>query len=405
MPSSSHTPTQTASESTVAATRAGGSSSPTIDSTDRPIRVCHVSMCLLTGGLERLLVEFSRLHESPGFRPEFVALDELGPPSDDIRAAGCSVTSLQHVSGRLSRLRHLVQCFREQACDVVHTHNTYAHFYAAAAARWAKVPVIINTQHGRGCGPGWKARSQFRIANRFADRVVGVSQDAARLCREQDPRSATKTIAIHNGIDVDRFTFHGPNVNANAITVARLSPEKDFPTLLRAVHLASRDVPEFRLKIVGDGSERESLETLTRELQIEEHVEFLGERNDVPDLLARSGFFVSSSLTEGISLTLLEAMSVGLPVLATAVGGTPEIVVEEQTGHLVPAGDPTALAAAIVELCAHRDAWPAMGQLGRQRVEQHFSIRTMIREYETLYRECLAAKQHVDSNHTPFDQS
>lgn len=360
----------------------------------RPIRVCHVSMCLLTGGLERLLVEFSRLHDNRQFAPQFVALDQLGPPADDIRNTGCDVTSLAHVPGRLSRLRHLVRLFRNQGCDVVHTHNTYAHFYAAAAARWAKVPVIINSQHGRGCGPGWKARTQFRIANRFADRVVGVSQDAANLCREEDPRSAKKTVAIHNGIDVDRFTFQGPDANAAAITVARLSPEKDFPTLLRAVKLASVDVPQFRLQIVGDGPERQSLETLARELQVADRVEFLGERNDVPALLARAGFFVSSSLTEGISLTLLEAMSVGLPILATAVGGTPEIVVEGQTGHLVPAANPAALAGGIVSLCSRRDAWPAMGQLGRQRVEQHFSIRTMIREYETLYRECLAVKQH-----------
>jgi len=379
---------------TEALTAVGGDAGPTRETERRPIRVCHVSMCLLTGGLERLLVEFSRLHDNRQFAPQFVALDQLGPPADDIRTAGCQVTSLTHVPGRLARLRHLVHLFREQRCDVVHTHNTYAHFYAAAAARWAKVPVIVNSQHGRGCGPGWKARTQFRIANRFADRVVGVSQDAANLCRDEDPRSAEKTIAIHNGIDVDRFTFHGPDVDAPAITVARLSREKDFPTLLRAIKLAIRDVPRFRLRIIGDGGERQSLEALTRELQIADHVEFLGERDDVPALLARSGFFVSSSLTEGISLTLLEAMSVGLPVLATAVGGTPEIVVEDQTGHLVPASNPAALAAAIVSLCSRRDAWPAMGHLGRQRVERQFSIRTMIREYETLYRECLALKQH-----------
>jgi glycosyltransferase involved in cell wall biosynthesis len=356
---------------------------------DRPIRVCHVSMCLLTGGLERLLVEFSRLHDTRQFAPQFVALDQLGAPAEDIVAEGCLVTSLGNVSGRWARLRRLSRLFRKHEIDLVHTHNTYAHFYAAPAARWANVPAIINTQHGRGCGSGWKAQTQFRIANRFADRVVGVSQDAARMCRDEDPRSAHNIMAIHNGIDVDRFTFHGPNRNAPAITVARLSREKDFPTLLRAVQIAIADVPDFRLRIVGDGAERQALENLSHELQIDDHIEFLGERNDVPSLLSQSGFFVSSSLTEGISLTLLEAMSVGLPVLATAVGGTPEIVVEDQTGCLVPASNPAALAAAIVRLCNRRDEWPAMGHLGRQRVEQSFSIRTMIREYESLYRDCL----------------
>src|SRR6185369_6443075 len=146
----------------------------------------------------------------------------------------------------------------------------------------------------------------------------------------------------------------GPSSHPTAISVARLSGEKDFPTLIRAAALAVREVPEFRLQIVGDGGEHVALNALIRKLNIGPWVQLLGERNDIPELLANAGFFVSSSLTEGISLTLLEAMAVGLPVLATNVGGNPEIVDAGMTGRLVEPGNPQALADAIVAMC--RDA-------------------------------------------------
>ena len=151
-------------------------------------------------------------------------------------------------------------------------------------------------------------------------------------------------------------------------------------------------MPDLQLKLVGDGPERSKLEGLTRELGITSCVEFLGERTDVPNLLAQAGFFVSSSLTEGISLTLLEAMAVGLPVVATAVGGNSEIVADGVTGQLVPPADPTALARAIVSMCRSEDRWAALGQAGRDRVSEHFEVRRMVSDYERLYRELLKTK-------------
>jgi len=270
--------------------------------------------------------------------------------------------------------------------------NTLAHFYGAFAARLAGVPVVVNTQHGRGCGKSWKARLQFRMANQFTDRVVGVSEDAAELCRQDDARSAERTIALWNGVDLERFEYRGPANQPTAISVARLSPEKDFATLLRATWILIKDCPDFRLKIVGDGGERQKLEQLSAELNLTEHVEFLGERSDVSQLLPQAGFFVSSSRTEGISLTLLEAMAVGLPVVTTRVGGNPEIVVEGKTGRLVAANSPEGLALAMRDLLKDQEGWPVYGELARQRVEQHFNVRNMVRQYEDLYRESLDGK-------------
>lgn len=124
----------------------------------KKLRVCHVSMCLLTGGLERLLVEFGKNRDGERFDTSFVALDGMGVPAEELRAQGHHVECVADVvTGKLARLRRLAHIFRDGQFDVVHTHNTLAHFYGAFAARLAGVPVVVNTQHGRGCGKSWKA--------------------------------------------------------------------------------------------------------------------------------------------------------------------------------------------------------------------------------------------------------
>lgn len=361
------------------------------------LRVCHVSMTLQTGGLENLLVEIARHCDSRDFDLHFVALDGIGQPAKNIEVLGWPVTSLtangQEKLSKRQRLTALKQLMQSGQFDVVHSHNTLAHFYATAAAKWAGIPVVVNTQHGRGCGNSWKARLQFRLANLRTDRIIGVSRDATELCRRDDPFAKQRMHPILNGIDIKRFAFSGPAQKPVAISVARLSPEKDFSTLLRATQIVVAQHPDFRLRIVGDGRERTKLEQLRDELKLDWHVEFLGERHDVPQLLAQAGFFVSSSKSEGISLTLLEAMAVGLPIVATNVGGNPEIVQDGTTGRLVPSQDPQALAAAISETLSDPSLWRIQGALGRQRVEAEFNITHMVAAYEQLYRDLVHQKR------------
>ncbi|HWL10172.1 MAG TPA: glycosyltransferase [Planctomicrobium sp.] len=356
----------------------------------RPIRVCHVSMTLKTGGLERLLVEFGRFSNPKSVDLTFVALGEIGAPADDLRAAGFDVISLDMPrTSKLYALKQLRTLFMEREIDIVHTHNTYPQFYGALAARLTGVQAVINTQHGRGCGEHWKSLWQFRIANRLSSHIVGVSEDATKLCQSQDKACARQMQTIWNGIDVERFAFSGPKIEPTAISVARLSPEKDYATLFRALPRVIQEEPQFKLRLIGDGSERPALERLADELNIRSHVEFLGERKDVQDLLRTAGFFVSSSRTEGISLTLLEAMAVGLPIVTTRVGGNPEIVVEGETGKLVPPEDPQALALAMIDMLDERPLWPVIGDAARARVVTNFNARVMVRRYEELYQSCI----------------
>ncbi len=366
-----------------------------VSGTTTPLRVCHVSLTLKTGGLERILADLSRHHDRTACMPEFLAIREVGRFADEIRDAGGIVHQLKP-AGRLGQIGQMRRLFAEQGFDVIHTHNTYPHLYASVAARLAGVPVVINTRHGQRAGHGWKSRTQFRWASRLVDRIVAVSDDAANLCIEVDRIAPKKVQRIWNGIDLSDFSFAGPAPRPVAISVARLSAEKDFPTLLRAIPQVVAQIPKFRLTIVGDGPERAGLVRLASELQITGSVDFPGERTDVPALLRDAGFFVSSSLTEGISLTLLEAMAVGLPVVATAVGGNPEIVIQDETGLLVPAGDPAAMAKAIVSMCRNQSQWQALGTAGRERVVRNFDVHRMARDYERLYQELHRTKRHRD---------
>lgn len=364
----------------------------------RRLRICHLSLTLCTGGLERLLVDFARYHNPEQFELEFIALGETGQPAEEIRSLGCTVIDYPLTApGKLARISQLATFFKLRNYDLLHTHNAFPHFYGSLAAYRAKIPAVIHTRHGRRFGETISERLQFAIASRFTNRVIPVSDDTGERCKNIGWLPDNKITRIWNGIDVDRFVFTGPADKLTAITVSRLSPEKDLATMLDAVKIVVNAFPQFRLMIVGDGPEREMLEQKSAALQLESHVQFLGERNDIPQLLSQAGFYVSSSLTEGISLTLLESMSVGLPVVTTSVGGNPEIVQQPETGLLVPSANATKLANAIIQMCHQQTDWQQIGRQSRERVEQHFNIRSMIKEYENLYLDVLSSTLKIKS--------
>jgi glycosyltransferase involved in cell wall biosynthesis len=334
--------------------------------------------------MEHLLVDFARFSDLAAVEPSFLALQDVGEPARQLRELGVPVR--EGVAGRrsgLPRLLRVAQAVREMRPDVIHTHNPAPQVWGVLAGPLAGGPAVIHTRHGHALGtlPAPFVGGLFR----GADRVVCVSEDLRRDLLGRYRLAEDRVIRIWNGIDTARFAWAGPRREPTAVTVSRLALAKDVPTLLRATAIVARELPAFRLRVAGDGPERAALEALARGLGIAGHVEFLGERHDVPALLAGAGLFVSSSLTEGLSLTLAEAMAVGLPVLATATGGNPEIVLDGVTGRLVPPGEPRALAEGLLALWAARERWTEMGRAGRDRVRAHFDARRMVRDYEHLY--------------------
>ena len=229
--------------------------------------------------------------------------------------------------------------------------------------------------------------------------MVPVSEDSAQVAREIERVPNQKVLVIHNGIDLDHFPAR-PDRDTRpihrAITVARLNLIKDQGTMLRAVKLVTDIEPNFRLDLIGDGPSRAELESLRDQLDLGDKVRFLGTRTDVHEQLAEADLFLLSSISEGISLTLLEAMAVGLPIVATAVGGNPEVVTDGETGWLVPTQSPEAMAQAILKMIADPEMANRMGVAGRHRVEKEFNLDRVVIEYENLYLSLLGSKKPAE---------
>jgi len=351
----------------------------------RRLRITHVVLQLHTGGMEKMLVEFARHADRERFHLRFICLGDRGVVADEIADQGWEVKCLGYQPGlQPDIISGLAREFIRGRADVIHTHNNVPLLYGSLAARLAGGPSVLQTRHGQALGTSYRHRTAVRIASLLTRRVVCVSDNARHLsAAEGIPQR--KLMVIRNGIDTTRFKFRGPATHGPAVAVGRQVPAKGGDTLIRAVAYIVRKHRDFVLEIAGDGPARPMLQQLAHELGVNQHIKFLGEVHDIPALLARASVLIQASLSEGIPLTVLEAMACGLPVVATSVGGTPEVVEDGVTGRLVPPGDPISLAHRISQFWPASDHTRSMGRAGRERVERWFDIRNMVAQYEALY--------------------
>ncbi len=349
------------------------------------MRVAHVVQGLDMGGLEKMLLDFAKFHDRGRFELRFFSIAGRGVVADLLEAEGYGIGAVDKPPGlRPTAIPRLAGMLRRAAVDVVHTHNDNALFYGVPAARLAGVRRIIHTRHlfePRSRALGYA----IGAATRLIGTIACVSADTARVAlRHGEP--ANKLRVVLNGIDFGRHPPRYGDPAGPIVTVGRLSEQKDIATLLRALAIAKTKGSIVRSEILGDGPLRGDLEALARNLGIADQVAFRGVVNTVPDVLAGSSLFVLPSIDEGLSLAIMEAMATGLPVLTTAVGGNPEVVADGETGRLVPARDPQALADAMLAMLADPAALAAMGRAGRQRIERHFDVARTVADYERLYR-------------------
>jgi len=319
--------------------------------------------------------------------------------AQQIRALGIPVTDLgMTAKWRLDALWRLYRLLRRRHPTILHTWMFHANIPGRVLGRLAGVPIIISGERTMGQESRWRYWLN-RITDPLTDRVVCVSQLVADFVVAEVGIPRHKTIVIPNGIDARAFERLPAQREARAGlglpldstlvgTVARLDPVKRLDVLLQA--LASLN--DVYTIIVGDGPERTRLEALSKQSEIGGRVHFAGQQEDVRPWLAAMDVFALSSDWEGMSNALLEAMAASLPVVAAAVGGTPEVVVDGVTGLLVPPRDPDALAQAITRLLRDPDLRRRMGCAGRERVEQHFSIKETVRQTEALYETLLREK-------------
>jgi glycosyltransferase involved in cell wall biosynthesis len=258
---------------------------------------------------------------------------------------------------------------------------------------------MVFTEHGRfgDAPPSRKRRLANALLTRFPARVFSVSDDLRKHLTNEG-FSAQRVNVIHNGIRIG--TVPGAQARLEARrrlgvashdfvigSIGRLDPVKDLVTLLSAFQQVRRSVARARLVIVGDGPEMVTLSAECRRTQLGESVILTGYRSDVASLLPAFDIYANSSIFEGVSLTILEAMAAAVPIVATKVGGTPEVVIDGETGRLVPARNAPAMADALLHLATEPEEANRFAANGRRRVEQHFSIEAMVVNYAAVYRE------------------
>jgi glycosyltransferase involved in cell wall biosynthesis len=356
------------------------------------IRVVHLVSTLNIGGLEKVVYDLVRQADHDRFDMRVVCLGEIGALAEDFRNLGVPVQALGTLGkkGLIASSRILARLLSSIGVDVLHTHNPMPHMVGALSRCLTRIPVLVHTKHGRNYPGNWKRVLANRIVTWLTDCVVAVSNDAAAVSRDIEHVHSHKLRIIQNGIDLEKYRTQVPHSRdaSRVIHVARLSdPPKDHTTLLHAAKIVAGRVADFHLEIVGDGPDRGKIESLCDELQLRKHVTFSGFCNDIRERLARSGMAMLSSTTEGLSITLLEAMAMSLPVVATDVGGNREVVADGKTGLLVPQKDPARMAQAMLEVMLSPNTAEAFGIAGRKRAEESFCLNGVASKYAKLYEE------------------
>lgn len=369
------------------------------------MKVLFLITGLAYGGAETQLVQLATRLKERGWE---VGVISMLPPEAYVReleVAAIPVFSLGMRRGvpdlrALFRLARIVR--RERPC-VFHSHMVHANLLARVCRPIASVPVLVCTAHNIWEGSRWREWA-YRLTDPFCDLTTQVSDAGLERYVRIGAVPARKIRFVPNGVDTNRFR---PDIKARAylrdslglrsefiwLAVGRLEQAKDYPNMIRAFAKVHQLRRESRLFIVGQGSLRAEMERLAAELGLGNVVNFLGVRRDIPELMNAADAYVMSSAWEGMPLVLLEAAAVGLPVVATDVGGNREIVLDGKTGLLVPPKDPDALAGAMLRVMTlSPGARAAMGQAARSHIEAHYSLDRVTDEWEALYTTLLRAK-------------
>ena len=360
-------------------------------------RVMQVVLSLSPGGTERLVIEICR-RLGRGFDVSVCCLDGDGAWAGELRDRGIEVVALNRRPGFRPEIgRQIARLAAERRVNLLHCHQYSPFVYGRLAQMWQPGVKLVYTEHGRlsDAPPSWKRQVVNPLLSWFDGPIVAVSDELRQyMVASRFPRA--RVAVIHNGIDTAALPAPGDRRRARALlgfddraliaaTVARLDTVKDFPSLLDAFARVRHVMPQAQLLIVGDGPQRSALETRARQDDLAGSVHFLGLRSDVRAILPAADIYVNSSISEGVSITILEAMAAGVPVVATSAGGTPEVLAEGEAGVLVPVRNPERLAQAILGLAADSGARARFAVRGRRRVESSFTIQRMVAEYAQLY--------------------
>ena len=364
--------------------------------------VCHVIHALGVGGAE-VLVDVMLRRLSGEYRGLVAVLDDVGEIGNRLIQDGYRVEHLHRSPGfDHACARRLADLVERENVDLIHAHQ-YTPFFQSMLSRGftGRTPILF-TEHGRHYPdlPSRKRAIFNRMMLKQHDRLIACGGAVRRALIDNEGLPELRVDIVYNGVDLDamsnspagarqkiRHEFGIADDEVLAVQIARLNELKDHRTAVHAIETARRACPGLRLLIVGEGAERPVIEAAIAERNLQDHIILTGMRRDVSSLLAAADLFLLTSVSEGIPLTVIEAMAAGLPVVSTAAGGLAEMVEEGRTGFLTRVADDKTLAARMVRLAENPDERQSMGKCGREKAERQFSLVSMMEAYRRLYRE------------------
>ena len=364
----------------------------------RPLFILYLIYGFRIGGAERHLLDLCKGLDRRKFRPEIIYFHRDEQMLSEYRQAGIPCTIFPVKGGELTlrEIWRLSRVIKKLSPDVVHVHLFHASRFGTLAAFLAGSKRIVRTKHNvrePGRKPGKRDRLWRLFLPLILTRIVAVSRAIAKQIRTP--------YVIYNGIDTDYFDpkFIDPTTHAAYARdfgvdgspvigiAARLTRQKGHPVLLKAFSQLVSDWPNAQLLIAGEGEELRTLEVLTHDLNLTEHVQFLGSIRNVREFLAVLDIFVHPSHYEGLGIAVIEAMSMARPIVATNLDGLAELITDGVDGLLVEPNNPAALAAAMNRVLRDPALAEQLGRQARKRVVENFSLETMISKYEELYLE------------------
>jgi len=370
---------------------------------NRILRVLHLVETLEVGGTETQLMH-TALRQHSLHHVTVGCLRAEGPWLEPLQRAGIPIVEFRKEKRllSLSGLREMLRLaifLRRKNFHVLHAHDLCANLVGVIAARLAGTPIIISSRRHLADLEWWCTRWRNNIIRSvygLSTHVIVNSASIRDLLVARDGLPSEMIRVIHNGVDVERFILARPDkrrlfpsVESRskliAVVANMYSPVKGHDSLIAAASSVCRDDSDTIFVLIGDGRERPTLEQQVKRAGLEKYFLFLGSRTDIPELLACCDISVLPSESEGLPNAVLEAMAAGLPVVATSVGGVPEIIEHEVNGLLVPPQDAVALSAEILRLLRENDLRQRIAQAGRERVLTRFSFTRLVEQLEALY--------------------
>ena len=362
-------------------------------------KILHVVISMVVGGAERLVYDMVRYPIFTANPPVVCCMDAVGELGEKLRKDGYIVYCKGRRPGLdFEMITWLRDIIKQERADVVHAHQYSPLFYAVPAALLAGRVKVVYTEHGRFYPErkSWK-RSLFNpLLAMGVDHMVSISEATAKAMATYDNFPLRRIRVIHNGIDCSKKNqVFDKNAKRQELglsetcriigTAARLNSIKNIQMMLRVLKLVVQSVPDTCLVVAGQGEEEERLKADARELGITEHVKFIGLRFDLSEIYQLFDVFLLTSFSEGISVTLLESMECGVPSVVTDVGGNREVVIEGETGFLVPVDDDVLFAKRVCGILMDLSLAQCIGKSAKERISSQFSFDEMMSVYCRLY--------------------